>query len=1120
VASQDTIRRLSIYATSQGVEKVTSDLEKLDQAQKKVSTSSTTQERSTLSLEKSLNSIERRYVDGVRQVQEYERVKRSLTAAVANDPALYARAETALVSTAEKLGVLGTQSAAAAAKVGLARHELINLSRQAQDVAVSLGSGQSFGTVLLQQGSQIADVFASSTGSVRGFFSQAIEWGGRFITSTAGVVASITTIGAAGGYSAIKWNEAKVDVERALIGIGQQSGATADDIERIAKSASTTSKITTGDARELSVALLQTGKIGVEQIEMLVSRGKDFAKVLGVDIPDAAKVMAEAFSDAGRGVDILGERFSISAGTRQNVRDLQAQFNFAGAQKALQEAIIPSLDRASNASSTISEAWGATAKFFSDINADFNRGLDRLFGNNPASERLSVAQNRLGQLQATQVDRASDRSRFGGAETFVDRQLTRDLAAARAEVAKLQSEVKKVDDQNFVNLGNAALKVAENIAPSISNVRNLRNTLAGLEKTLSTPQALAGMSQEQVSQLQEARNLTADQLSYVTRIRSTYRGVSTEVASQLDILSSQAGVAGARTQDERLSAQYAADYKTAMASGKSAAEAVALASSQRRVNEAGLAKQAEDTVQASRDQLRIASQVTLQGRAQAQAQATYNQILAQTGDAQMAATVAQNQYKGSMVEIERSGRNIVASLSDQADVASAIGGRAKVNAQAQATYNDMVRQGYSATVALSAADEVRRAGLGAINAAMAEQLASLQDQNAIVGASTGAQKIAAQSQAAYNKAIRDGASESDAAAISQQVYANGVAAANAAVQNQIYEIEKQADITRVSGTSMEAATRAAWAYSDALRSGADEAHAFALQQATLNAETAKYEKSAARRRASDAGLEYNQFSTDTPQLAFAKQSFGKGGFEWEDQQQFGLYAGRAIPNAQGYEAQVNRMLSGSRNPGSISGSIDELLNRRSGFGVGGFGPNMFDDAMGQTFTRLLNLLPDNEKIGKIEQGISKLYEQPQTLARDELIKQLNDQLKQLKEATENNTDALNAQLDPIFSQGHEYLNSLRIGYYKAAKGFDGIVTGGTPGVDSVPINIMAQQGERVQVHPPGSWSGSSSVANDNSRNVTQNITQNITINEADRMSRLTARQRAQGFITTAARAAG
>lgn len=55
----------------------------------------------------------------------------------------------------------------------LARYELINLSRQLQDVGVSLAGGQSPFTVLVQQGTQIADIFGSSgTATVGGAIKQ------------------------------------------------------------------------------------------------------------------------------------------------------------------------------------------------------------------------------------------------------------------------------------------------------------------------------------------------------------------------------------------------------------------------------------------------------------------------------------------------------------------------------------------------------------------------------------------------------------------------------------------------------------------------------------------------------------------------------------------------------------------------------------------------------------------------------------------------------------------------------------------------------------------------------------------------------------------------------------
>jgi hypothetical protein len=96
--------------------------------------------------------------------------------AAANATAL----EKAATAAATGAGSLAKAAAAsvtgtnAIAKSGsLARYELINLGRQAQDVGVSLMGGQSPLTVLAQQGSQIFDVFSSSkTGTLNGFFKQ------------------------------------------------------------------------------------------------------------------------------------------------------------------------------------------------------------------------------------------------------------------------------------------------------------------------------------------------------------------------------------------------------------------------------------------------------------------------------------------------------------------------------------------------------------------------------------------------------------------------------------------------------------------------------------------------------------------------------------------------------------------------------------------------------------------------------------------------------------------------------------------------------------------------------------------------------------------------------------
>lgn len=74
---------------------------------------------------------------------------------------------------------------------GLARHEWINLSRQFQDVGVSLAGGQAPLTVLLQQGSQIADVFGSSRAGAAGALRSFGAGAARALASPIGVAAGL-----------------------------------------------------------------------------------------------------------------------------------------------------------------------------------------------------------------------------------------------------------------------------------------------------------------------------------------------------------------------------------------------------------------------------------------------------------------------------------------------------------------------------------------------------------------------------------------------------------------------------------------------------------------------------------------------------------------------------------------------------------------------------------------------------------------------------------------------------------------------------------------------------------------------------------------------------------------
>jgi hypothetical protein len=172
MASLDVIRTLTIKARTEGVQQAASDLNKLADAEKNVAQASVQTERATLSVEKAFQRLERQLDGTVRAQAQMAQARKVLDAATAQGLVSQQRAGDLMQMAMRQFnsGAEATQKYANSQK--LARFELINLSRQLQDVGVSLASGQGLFTVAIQQGSQIADVFQTSGVSLGGFARQ------------------------------------------------------------------------------------------------------------------------------------------------------------------------------------------------------------------------------------------------------------------------------------------------------------------------------------------------------------------------------------------------------------------------------------------------------------------------------------------------------------------------------------------------------------------------------------------------------------------------------------------------------------------------------------------------------------------------------------------------------------------------------------------------------------------------------------------------------------------------------------------------------------------------------------------------------------------------------------
>lgn len=132
MASLDVIRRLTIQAKTDGVSESAADLNKLSAAQEGVATSSAKQERATLSLDKAVVSLQRRYDQEFRAQQDLAKVQKTLDAARAQGLISQQRSSE-LMQEAIRFHNTSTQAASGHAKA------LEELSQKAQSLSGSLG---------------------------------------------------------------------------------------------------------------------------------------------------------------------------------------------------------------------------------------------------------------------------------------------------------------------------------------------------------------------------------------------------------------------------------------------------------------------------------------------------------------------------------------------------------------------------------------------------------------------------------------------------------------------------------------------------------------------------------------------------------------------------------------------------------------------------------------------------------------------------------------------------------------------------------------------------------------------------------------------------------------------
>jgi hypothetical protein len=609
MAGSQIINDVIINYKSVGLDKVGGDIKQASVALDGLVVSATGSEKAIGSIENRFKSLERTLGTSGGNAQKFAKDQDLINKAVAQNPALQDRANEALAASAARYGIATKATEAHAASTKLARHEVINLGRQFQDIVVSLQGGQGLGTVLLQQGSQISDVFTSTSATAAGMKAQI----GGLTTAIAALVtpavaasAAIGTFATAGIAAAVNWSMAQTTVESALKGIGRQSGVTASDINGIAEATAKTTNATIGQAREFATAFAATGKIGKDNVEAATKATDALARSLGIDGAAAAKMFAAALADPAKG---MGELEAATGAYDLKTQELVKSLVRQGEAEKARAVLIQATAAATKNAADQTGFWAARLK---DLKDGFDLvGKDIVQGAELARSDLGGAGPTTGVSKQNQLQRAQ------GKQASFEQNLPAALAANAGDqqavqaiydaYGKLIDQVEKLKQSlagDELAAFNARLKESASLAdaaaaafvPQIQKIRETEDAIAALTKAKQDDAISNSGANSQYYELalvaarnilkaqQESVPALAEQSNYIKQIGEDYKGVSTEAGVQLDAMEDQLKVLKARSASEKESAQYAKDYKDAIRSGKTETDAAAIAAGKAALN--------------------------------------------------------------------------------------------------------------------------------------------------------------------------------------------------------------------------------------------------------------------------------------------------------------------------------------------------------------------------------------------------------------------------------------------------------------------------------------------------------------------------------------------------------
>ncbi|AWN49486.1 hypothetical protein DK419_26705 [Methylobacterium terrae] len=447
----------------------------------------------------------------------------------------------------------------------LAAYQVQNLRSQFLDIGTTLYGGMSPMAVLVQQGPQIAQIFgpgAGVTGILKGVGTEL----SRLVPLSVGVAG-----GLAGGAGAIalayaNWDASQKQIAIGMMGLGKQSGLTAGEIEKFARS----SDLATGTARTFATAFASTGNASRETIDKALASTRDFATTFGTSLEDAAKIQQDFFTDASGSFDKYSTRLGVySATTSRFINDLQKQGRGAEAVRLAFDTINPALARYNDlagigqkTTDKLGDAWG---NFWSNV----SRGagvLNSMAGGrpmptvDPQQSAEAAAQGELARARAVQERAEAVRTEVSRANQVLRENPVQREVLANQERAGVRDRYQTVEER-FAgvfgtaanpNLGSYRNEVRERPNTQYFGGQTLKEVAERAERSMiSSPEQLResiARTTEQSNTIAQARVLD-DTAKQAARSQEAQAAAMGKTAGEAERLTTRAGLLNRATAD-------------------------------------------------------------------------------------------------------------------------------------------------------------------------------------------------------------------------------------------------------------------------------------------------------------------------------------------------------------------------------------------------------------------------------------------------------------------------------------------------------------------------------------------------------------------------------------------